>query len=194
MIQAGLWRRREEEDVMPLNVACPHCEEKFELLLGVVPGQGYPCPMCRRTFRVGAGSSLALSLRREQALAGIVFDANVLADDLVNDCNALLKLGIMLDKGALGAKAAGVAGGACAAFQGHWLLGAAVAVGGLLANVATDGWKKIKLGQVRQKWFERLTSMSESQLHELASSIQHRHPALAVHARGLLAISSGVGF
>ena len=47
----------------------------------------------------------------------------VLADDLVEDCNRLLKLGIMLDKGALGAKAAGVTGGAFAAAQGHWLIG-----------------------------------------------------------------------
>lgn len=177
---------------MALRIACPKCNGEFDLRPDAVPGRLYSCPLCEKTFQVAVGSSLALSLRREQALSGLIFDANVLADDLIADCNRLLKLGILLDKGALGAKATGIAGGAFAAAQGHWLVGAAVAVAGLLANVLTEDWKRIKLAEVRQKWFSRLTTMDQPQLAEFLSAVQYRHPALTLQARNLLASSCSV--
>ena len=178
---------------MALNAVCPHCKNQFDLRLDAKLDTDYSCPGCHENLQIVSGSPLALSLRREQALSGVVFDAEVLVSDLVEDCNQLLQLGIVLDKGALGAKAAGVAGGAYAALQGHWLLGAAVAAAGFLANLATDDWKRIKLSQVRQKWFHRLTTIDEAQLNELTSALRRRHPALMMHGQSLLALSCSVG-
>ena len=58
---------------MAVHAVCPHCKTQFELCMDAVPGRDYLCPQCRKTFRVAVGSALALSLRREQALTGVVF-------------------------------------------------------------------------------------------------------------------------
>lgn len=174
---------------MALQAVCPHCKKEFQLRDDAEVGVVFRCPACKQQQQVALGTSLAFALRKEQALSGRIFDPEVLAEDLVEDCNRLLKLGIMLDKGALGAKAVGIGGGAFAAAQGHWLIGVAIAVVGLLSNVFTEDWKRIKLGEVRQKWFQRLSSMDKPQLHALMGAIQQRHPAMLMQARGMLALS-----
>ena len=101
-----------------------------------------------------------------------------MTEELKADLDRLSKAGVNLDKVAAVSRPGGVAAGIYVGFRVHPLLGAAIAGGGLLAKMFTDGFKRAKIESMRQKWFRVLTSMDQNQLDDFASAIEARYPML----------------
>ena len=72
-------------------------------------------------------------------------------------------------------------------FTGDWL--SALVIGGisLLVGGLTDGYKKIKVQEIRQKWFDILSGLNEQELRYFMAAFQRKYPVLAVKMQGLLA-------
>jgi len=91
-----------------------------------------------------------------------------------------------LDKAAAVAKPVGLGAGIFAGFRVHPLLGVAIAGAGFLAKFVTDGYKKSKIAEVRQKWWRLLTDMNEVALNDFENAVRSRYPLLLPAARCLL--------
>jgi len=135
--------------------------------------------------RAVQGGALRAPAPMQQKLLPIPSWAWSMADDMKRDLDRLSELGVTLDKAAAIAKPVGVGAGLVVGFRIHPLLGIAVAGAGLLAKLATDGWKRVEIEEVRQKWLRKLTDMNEDQLAAFAGAVQSRYPLL-VPATGLL--------
>lgn len=108
------------------------------------------------------------------------------AAELKRDMTYLAELGIKLDKGQLAAKTGGVAWAGYEAFTGDWL--SALVVGGisLLVGGLTNGYKRIKVMEMQQKWKDRLSDLNQDQLEYLAEGLQRKHPLLMRRFQNLL--------
>jgi len=162
---------------MRLNIQCPFCktdtfvdEPEFEA--------EYICPHCGKQF--GKVYSLA---KRDTDFSSA---AELIASQLKKDVNCLISLGIKLDKGALAAKTGGLGWAGYEAFTGDWL--SALIVGGvsLLAGTITDGYKRIKLQEVKQRWLNILSDLNEGQLSCLMATLERKYPLLLPQVRRLL--------
>jgi len=111
---------------------------------------------------------------------------DLVAVDLKKDINYLFELGIKLDKGKLAARTGGAAWTGYEAFTGDWL--SALVIGGisLLAGSLTDGYKRIKLMEMKQKWMNRFSELNREQLEYLVSGLQHKYPLLLGQLQNLL--------
>jgi hypothetical protein len=112
--------------------------------------------------------------------------ADLLADELREDLNYLMSLGIKVEKGKLGINTAGAGLAGYEAFTGHWL--GALVVGGLalLADGLANNYGRIKLQEMRQKWFGILNGLDASQLSCLEAVIQKKYPLLLPQVQGIL--------
>ena len=108
------------------------------------------------------------------------------AAELKRDMTYLSELGIKLDKGQLAAKTGGVAWAGYEAFTGDWL--SALVVGGisLLVGGLTNGYKRIKVVEMQQKWKDRLSDLNQDQLEYLAEGLQRKHPLLMRRFQNIL--------
>jgi len=159
---------------MRLNVQCPFCgglvfldEPKFEA--------EYICPHCKRQF------GKIYSLAKRDTDVDIATD--LIAEQLKKDVNYLISLGIKLDKGALAAKTGGLGWAGYEGITGDWL--SALIIGGisLLAGCVTNGYKKIKLQEVKQKWLSILSDLNQEQLSYLMTALQQKYPLLLPRVR-----------
>lgn len=108
------------------------------------------------------------------------------AAELKKDINYLMELGIKLDKGKLAAETGGLVGTGASAFTGHWLAALVIGGGSLLIGGLTSAYKRIKLREVQQKWFEMFSEMNEEQLEYLAAGLQRKYPLLVGKFQNLL--------
>ncbi|HUV62710.1 MAG TPA: hypothetical protein VMW24_02370 [Sedimentisphaerales bacterium] len=101
-----------------------------------------------------------------------------MAAELSKDINSLIRLGIKLDTGQLAAKTGGVAWAGYEAFTGDWL--SALVIGGisLLVGGLTNGYKRIQLMKMKQRWMERFSNLSQDQLDYLVVGLRKRYPLL----------------
>jgi len=111
---------------------------------------------------------------------------DLVAVELKKDINYLLELGIKIDKGKLAAKTGGVAWAGYEAFTGDWF--SALVVGGisLLSGVLTDGYKRIKLTEMKQKWMGLLSELNRDELNYLMAGLQYKYPLLVGQFQNLL--------
>jgi len=118
------------------------------------------------------------------------FDNDSLIDfvaaELKKDINSLIELGIKLDKGALVTKTGGAAWAGYEAFTGEWL--SALVIGGisLLVGGLTNGYKRIKLMEMKQKWMDRFSELNEEQLEYLVAGLRKKYPVLLGRFQNLL--------
>jgi len=105
---------------------------------------------------------------------------------LGRDIDCLISLGIKLDGGSLVAKTGGVAWAGYEAFTGDWL--SALVIGGIsmLAGKFTDGYKRIQLNKMQQKWTGLLSSLSAEELNYLMNGLQRKYPLLVCRFQNLL--------
>jgi len=116
---------------------------------------------------------------------------DIIAVELKKDINYLVGLGIKLDKGALAAKTGGAAWAGYEAFTGDWL--SALVIGGISLFVGglTNGYKRIKLMETKQKWMDRFSGLSQEQLDYLAAGLQSKYPLLLGQLQNLLQAGQG---
>jgi len=108
------------------------------------------------------------------------------AVELKKDINYLMDLGIKLDKGTLAAKTGGLGWAGYEAFTGDWL--SALVIGGisLLSGGLTNAYKRIKVTEMKQKWMDQLSDLSQEQLDYLAAGLQRKYPVLMYRFQNLL--------
>lgn len=113
------------------------------------------------------------------------------AAELKKDINYLVGLGIKLDKGKLTARTGGAAWAGYEAFTGDWL--SALVIGGvsLLVGGLTNGYKRIKLMEMKQKWWDRFSGLNQEQLDYLAAGLQRKYPLLLGQFQNLLQAGQG---
>lgn len=162
---------------MKLDIQCPFCNEHVYVEQPKSNAE-YVCPHC------GVKFTKVYSL----ANPGTKFNtiAEFLSDELKEDVSYIMSLGIKLEKGKLATKAGGLGWAGYEVFTGNWLT--ALLAGGLtlLAGGLTDAYGRIKLQEMRQKWFEILSSLNEAQLSSLMVTIQQKYPLLLPQIRSLL--------
>lgn len=166
---------------MRLNVQCPVCKGKVILENSEFDDE-YVCPHCGNQFDYTLAKYRALTQRgSDRAIA-----VELIADQLKKDVNYLISLGIKLDKGALAAKTGGLGWAGYEAFTGDWL--SALVIGGisLLAGSVTNGYKKIKLQEIKQKWLNIFSDLNEEQLSYLMTTLQRKYPMLLPQVQHLL--------
>jgi len=118
------------------------------------------------------------------------FDDDYLIDfvavELKKDISFLMGLGIKLEKGALAAKTGGTAWAGYEAFTGDWL--SALVIGGLsfLAGHFTNSYKRIKLMEMKKKWMDKLSGLSQEELNYLSAGLQRKYPLLLSSFQNLL--------
>lgn len=112
--------------------------------------------------------------------------AEAMAGELKNDVSYIMSLGIKLEKGKLATKAGGTAWAGFEVFTGDWLT--ALFAGGLALTVGslTNAYGRIKVQEMRKKWFEILSSLDEEQLSCLMATIRRRYPLLLSQVQHLL--------
>ena len=108
------------------------------------------------------------------------------AGALKKDIDYLVGLGIKLDKGKLAARTGGTAWAGYEAFTGDWL--SALVIGGisLLLGGLTDGYKRIKVQEIQQKWSRWLSELNQVQVRCLMTTLQDRYPLLLCQFQNLL--------
>jgi len=108
------------------------------------------------------------------------------AAELKRDMKYLSDLGIKLDKGQLAAKTGGGAWAGYEAFTGNWL--SALVVGGISLFVGglTNGYKRIKVMEIQERWKERLSELNVEQLTYLAEGLERKYPLLLHRFQNLL--------
>lgn len=113
------------------------------------------------------------------------------AAELKKDINYLVGLGIKLDKGKLAARTGGAAWAGYEAFTGDWL--SALVIGGISLFVGglTNGYKRIKLMETKQKWLDRFSGLSQKQLDYLAAGLHRKYPLLLGQFQNLLQAGQG---
>ena len=162
---------------MKLHIQCAFCNREIGVDQPKV-NASYTCPYC------GVSFTNVYSL----AKTGTKFDtiAELLSDELKEDVSDILSLGIKLEKGKLATKAGGVGWAGYEAFTGDWLT--ALLAGGLslIAGWLTDAYGRIKLQEMRRKWFEILSSFNEAQLSCLMTTMQRKYPLILPQIKGLL--------
>ncbi len=162
---------------MPLTIECPFCSKPVSVS-GPAFSAVYVCPHC------GVQFSKVYSLAKGDTDFATV--AELLADELKRDVSYIMGLGIKLDKGKLAAKTGGLGWAGYEAFTGDWLT--ALLAGGLslLAGGLTDTYNRIKIQEMRKKWFEILGSYSEAELSCLMGTVRRKYPLLLAQVQGLL--------
>ena len=162
---------------MRIDIQCPFCNGHVSVDRPKF-NTAYICPHC------GVQFTKVYSL----AKPGTKFNAiaELLADELKEDVSYIMSLGIKLEKGKLATKAGGLGWAGYEAFTGDWLT--ALLAGGLslVAGGLTNAYGRIKLQEMRQKWFDILSSLNEVQLSCLIATIQQKYPLLLPQIRGLL--------
>jgi hypothetical protein len=162
---------------MKLYVQCPFCDRDVYVDQPRV-NAAYICPHC------GVQFTKVYSL----AKPGTEFNtiAELLSDELKEDISNMLSLGINLEKGKLATKAGGLGWAGYEVFTGDWLT--ALLAGGLslIAGGLSDTYGRIKLQEMRLKWFEILNTLNEVQLSCLMATIQQKYPLLLPQIQGLL--------
>ena len=113
------------------------------------------------------------------------------ASALKKDIDYLAGLGIKLDKGKLAARTGGTAWAGYEAFTGDWL--SALVIGGisLLLGGLTDGYKRIKVQEIQQKWSRWLSELNQVQVRCLMTTLQDRYPLLLCQFQNLLQAGQG---
>ena len=162
---------------MKLIIQCPFCNG-YVSIDHPKANAAYICPHC------GVQFTKVYSLARPGTKFNMI--AELLSDELKEDVSYIMSLGIKLEKGKLAAKAGGLGWAGYEVFTGDWLT--ALLAGGLslLAGRLTNAYGRIKLQEMRQKWFEILSSLNEAQLSCLMATIQKKYPLLLPQIRGLL--------
>lgn len=162
---------------MVLTVKCPFCGKLVPVSEPAANAQ-YVCPHC------GVQFTKVYSLAAKDTEFAVI--AESLADELKRDVAHIIDLGIKLDKGKLAARTGGLGWAGFEAFSGDWL--SALLVGGLsvVAGGLTDAYAKIKLQEMRAKWFEILSSYGEAELGCLMATVRRKYPLLLPQVRGLL--------
>jgi hypothetical protein len=119
------------------------------------------------------------------------YPIDFVAAELKKDINYLVGLGIKLDKGKLTARTGGAAWAGYEAFTGDWL--SALVIGGisLLVGGLTNGYKRIKLMKMKQKWMDGLSGLNQEQLNYLAAGLQRKYPLLLGQFQNLLQAGQG---
>jgi len=142
---------------------------------------------------VRRGNSNALYRQQDHLPKNSVEDhfIDFVGAELKKDIDYLVGLGIKLEKGKLAAKTGGVGWAGYEAFTGHWL--SAIVVGGISLFVGglTDGYKRIQLMKIKQKWMERFSDLSEEQLAYLAEGLQRKYPLLLRGLQNMLEAGEG---
>jgi hypothetical protein len=162
---------------MKLTIECPFCSRLVSVNEPAFSAV-YVCPHC------GVQFSRVYSLaKRDTDFTAI---AELLADELKRDVSYIMGLGIKLEKGKLAAKTGGLGWAGYEAFTGDWLTSLLAGGLSLLAGSLTDAYNRIKVQEMRQKWFEILNSYSETELSCLMGTIRRRHPLLLPQVQGLL--------
>jgi len=104
---------------------------------------------------------------RQRVLRGEVFDAPVLAEEMRADMERFLKWGVNVRKATVAGKAGGVVGAGAAFYYGEPLLALLSLGAGLFSRFFAEDWKKMKVDQVRLKWFRILSRLHPEQLQQL---------------------------
>jgi hypothetical protein len=162
---------------MKLYVQCPFCDRDVYVDQPRING-AYICPHCGVKF-----TNVYSLVKPETEFSTI---AGFLADELKEDISNILSLGIKLEKGKLASKAGGLGWAGYEVFTGDWLT--ALLAGGLslIAGGLTDTYGRIKLQEMRLKWFEILNGLTEVDLSCLMAMIQQKYPLLLSQVKGLL--------
>ncbi|MGB2808477.1 MAG: hypothetical protein WBC22_12100 [Sedimentisphaerales bacterium] len=176
-----------------MKVTCPFCRKIISIEgLHPNPDAQYVCPYCSKKLGrlrvIFEANELApvCHTRLEPQDSHDDYFVDFIATELKKDINSLIELGIKLDKGQLAAKTGGVAWAGYEAFTGDWL--SALVVGGIsmLAGGLTNGYKRIKLMQMKQKWTDHLSDLSQDQLNYLVAGLENKYPMLLRSFQGLL--------
>jgi hypothetical protein len=162
---------------MKLYVQCPFCSREVCVDQPKV-NAAYICPHCDVHF------TNIYSLVKPGTEFNTI--AELLSDELKEDVSEIMSLGIKLEKGKLATKAGGLGWAGYEVFTGDWL--SALLAGGLslIAGGLTDAYGRIKLQEMRQKWFEILSSFNELELSRFMAILQQKYPLLLPQIKGLL--------
>jgi len=116
---------------------------------------------------------------------------DIIAVELKKDIDYLLSLGIKLEKGTLATKTGGTALAGYKVFKGDLL--SALVIGGisLLVCGLTNGYKRIKLMELKQKWWDKFSGLNQEQLDYLAAGLQRKYPLLLGQFQNLLQAGQG---
>lgn len=162
---------------MTLTVECPFCGGLVVVNEPAADAR-YVCPHC------GVEFTKVYSLATKDTDFATI--AELLADELKRDVSYIMDLGIKLEKGKLATKTGGAGWAGYEVFTGDWLTallagGLALAAGGL-----ANAYGRIKVQEMRQKWFEILSSFNEAELSCLMTTIRRKYPLLLPQVQGLL--------
>jgi len=119
------------------------------------------------------------------------YSIDIVAAELKKDISSLMELGIKLDKGSLAAKTGGAGLAGYEALSGDWL--SALVIGGisLLVGGLTTGYKHIKLMEMKKKWWDIFSGLSQEQLVSLGAGLRHKYPMLMGQLQNLLQAPEG---
>lgn len=171
-----------ERSSVKIDVRCPFCNREICIDRPKV-NAAYICPHC------GVHFTNVYCLAKPETEFDTI--AELLSDELKEDVSEIMSLGIKLEKGKLATKAGGLGWAGYEVLTGDWLT--ALFAGGmsLIAGGLTDAYGRIKLLEMRQKWFEILSSLDEVQLSCLMATIQQKYPLLLPQIKGLLQTQPG---
>jgi hypothetical protein len=99
------------------------------------------------------------------------------------DAYELIRIGVAVNTGSMFATGAGLGAAALTAARGHWLLGVAVAVGGLLVGEGAREYKHKRFIGVRDKWVRVLAGLPEAEQLRFLKDIRTHYPALVPSLR-----------
>jgi hypothetical protein len=166
-----------------MSQKCPKC--------GKFVGKGQTvCDSCKNKYIDTCNALVSLPRNVRKKTDDQNFDDDYLIDfvavELKKDISFLMSLGIKLEKGALAAKTGGTAWAGYEAFTGDWL--SALVIGGLsfLAVHFTKSYNRIKLMEMKKKWMDKLSGLSQEELNYLSEGLQRKYPLLLGSFQNLL--------